>query len=117
MARTKQDRQPAAKHRLLTHREHYQPSRVNLRARRRLEAATHSSERNSTRQRDSRPERRKAMKMNRMTFSNTAKILSSLMLATASIVMGSSSCNQVIGVPCRSAGEAVQYVVNLVNAD
>ncbi len=57
------------------------------------------------------------MKINRITFNKTAKVLTIVMLAAASLVMGSGRCAQVVGVPCRSAGEAIQYVVNLVNAD
>ena len=70
------------------------------------------------RQRDVSPGKGESpMKINRTTFNNTAKVLSILMLAAASVVMGSGACSQVVGVPCRSADEAVQYVVNLVNAD
>ena len=55
--------------------------------------------------------------MKRMTFNNTAKVLSILMLAAAYVVMGASTCKPVVGVTCRGVDDPLQYIVNLVNTE
>jgi hypothetical protein len=57
------------------------------------------------------------MNMKRMTFNNTAKVLSILMLAAAYVVMGASTCKQVVGVTCPGGNDPVQYILNLVNME
>jgi hypothetical protein len=52
-----------------------------------------------------------------MTFNNTAKALSILMLATPYVVMGAGTCIPAVGVTCPGIDEAFQYILNLVNAE
>src|SRR5262245_13510779 len=53
--------------------------------------------------------------MKRMTFNNTAKVLSILMLAAAYVVMGASTCKTVVGATCPGIDSPVEYILNLVN--
>src|SRR5262245_53829087 len=55
--------------------------------------------------------------MKRMTFNNTAKILSILVLAAAYVVMGASTCKPVVGVTCPGVDDPLQYILNLVNTE
>src|SRR5262245_9571145 len=56
--------------------------------------------------------------MKRMTFNNTAKIVTILMLAaTAHGAMGASACRPVVGVNCPGIDTTVQYILNLVNTE
>src|SRR5262245_36774267 len=53
-----------------------------------------------------------------MTFKNTAKIVTILILvATAYGVMAASDCRPVVGVSCPGIDTTVQYILNLVNTE
>jgi len=53
----------------------------------------------------------------RMTFNNTAKVLSILMLATPYGAMAAGACIPAAGVTCPGIDDTFQYILNLVNTE